>query len=177
MTARSGWRWLWIGLMVAGLGWGAAGCSGDDDEEDAAGTVVTNVVNGTTVVVTNNPPGNNNPPANNPADDNQLPAADPDRLTAPDLIAPGDGALYEIDGPLADVNFQWTAVPGATGYRWEASRAGMTEGVDVAGTSTSQQLPLGDYTWAVQAKNAEGEGPFSASYSLTIRPRGASVGR
>ena len=125
-------------------------CGSDDDDDDAGGgvVVVTNVVGGTTVVVTN---------------------AAPAALVAPQLITPADDTVYStlllVDTGY-NVNFEWTAVPGAASYVIEV------DGVQaaVAGTTTTQELDYGDYEWRVWAKDADGSsGPASGKFSFTIK--------
>lgn len=143
-------KWCLVGLLAAGCAMTMTACGSDDDDDDAAGggvVVVTNVVGGTTVVVTN-----------------VAPAA----LVAPQLVTPADDTVYGtllLVGTGYPVNFEWTAVPGATSYILELDGAQTA----VAGTTTSMELDYGDYEWRVWARDASGAGPASGKFSFKIK--------
>ena len=146
------WTCFCTGLLALACAVSMTACSdGDDDDDDSGGVVVvTNVVNGTTVVVTN---------------------AAPQALVAPQLVSPADGTEYSaivILDPGFNVNFEWTAVPGAASYVIELN------GVQtpVAGTQITLEKGYGEYKWRVWAKDADGaSGPASGKFSFTIKSK------
>ena len=144
------WMCFCTGLLALACAVSMTACSdGDDDDDDAAGVVVvTNVVNGTTVVVTN---------------------AAPQALVAPQQVSPADGTEYSaivILDPGYNVNFEWTAVPGAASYVIELD--GTQHAVD--GTTVTLPVPnFGNHKWRVWAKDANGaSGPASSKDSFSI---------
>lgn len=160
MKPGGAWRWLGIGLLAAGLSLAPTGCSNDDDVEAGGTTVVTNVVNGTTVVVTNATPAADN-------DDDDDGGNQPPALVAPQLISPQDGERLEsVQLPLVDVNvrFEWTAVNGAAGYILDVDGSEYP----VNGTSTTIGFGIGDHTWTVRARGADGtRGVPARPYTFT----------
>ena len=145
------WMCFCTGLLALACAVSMTACSdGDDDDDDAAGVVVvTNVVNGTTVVVTN---------------------AAPQALVAPQLVSPADGTEYSaivILEPGFNVDFEWTAVPGAASYVLELDGTQHA----VAGTTATLPVPdFGAHKWRVWAKDGNGaSGPASAKDGFTIK--------
>lgn len=146
------WMCFCTGLLAlaCAVSMTACGDGSDDDGNDAVGVVVvTNVVNGTTVVVTN---------------------AAPQALVAPQLVSPADGTEYSaifIFEPGFNVDFEWTAVPGAASYVLELDG---TQNA-VAGTTATLPVPnFGDHKWRVWAKDENGaSGPASAKDAFTIK--------
>ena len=144
------WMCFCTGLLALACAVSLTACSdGDDDDDDSGGVVVvTNVVNGTTVVVTN---------------------AAPQALVAPQQVSPADGTEYSaivILDPGYNVNFEWTAVPGAASYVIELD--GTQHAVD--GTTVTLPVPnFGNHKWRVWAKDANGaSGPASSKDSFSI---------
>lgn len=153
MSALKWLKGLCVGLLAVGVAFATIGCS-DDDDDDASGggttvVVVTNVVDGATVVVTNVVEA---PPA----------------LVAPQLVSPEDDwkvNTFLLAGTGYEVEFEWTAVPGAVAYVFEL------DGVEtvLTGTTTTEELGYGEYDWRVWARNADGaNGPKSAKFSFEI---------
>lgn len=156
MSAFKWLKWMTIGLLAVGVAFATIGCDDDDDDDDASsgGTtvvVVTNVVDGTTVVVTNVVEA---PPA----------------LVAPQLISPEDGwsdNVLLIAGTGYELEFQWSAVPGAAAYVFELNG----DQTVVSGTTRTEELDFGDYEWRVWARDANGaNGPASGKFDFGIHP-------
>ena len=144
------WMCFCTGLLALACAVSMTACSdGDDDDDDSGGVVVvTNVVNGTTVVVTN---------------------AAPQALVAPQQVSPADGTEYSaivILDPGFNVNFEWTAVPGAASYVIELDGTQHA----VAGTTVTLPVPnFGNHKWRVWAKDDDGaSGPASSKDSFSI---------
>lgn len=147
-------KWMMIGLLAVGVAFATIGCDDDDDHDSGGGTtvvVVTNVVDGTTVVVTN------------------IVEAPPE-LVAPQLISPEDGFeanVLLLAGTGPDVEFQWSAVPGAAAYVFELDG----DQTVVTGTTRTEELGFGDYEWRVWARDASGaNGPASGKFEFGIHP-------
>jgi LasA protease len=93
---------------------------------------------------------------------------------APALNLPLDAWVFDRS---ASVSLSWTAAAGATGYYAELAGG---PGVDInsgwiSGTTwTAGAQPGGSYHWQVKARNANGEGAFSASRALAVRYGAAS---
>ncbi len=143
MRDANGLKWFCTGMLVVACAVFMAACSdGDDDDESGDGTTV--------VVVTNAP------------DDDAV------ALVAPQLVSPADGTSYStiiVIEPGYNVDFEWTAVPGAASYVLEV------DGVQHAAAGTTLTLPmdLGDHEWRVWAKDADGaSGPASGKDSFSI---------
>ena len=150
MKESKWWMCFCTGLLALACAVSMTACSdGDDDDDDSGGVVVvTNVVNGTTVVVTN---------------------AAPQALVAPQQVSPADGTEYSaivILDPGFNVNFEWTAVPGAASYVIELDGTQHA----VAGTTITLPVPnFGNHKWRVWAKDDDGaSGPASSKDSFSI---------
>ena len=143
------WMCFCTGLLALACAVSMTACSDGDDDDDSGGVVVvTNVVNGTTVVVTN---------------------AAPQALVAPQQVSPADGTEYSaivILDPGFNVNFEWTAVPGAASYVIELDGTQHA----VAGTTVTLPVPnFGNHKWRVWAKDDDGaSGPASSKDSFSI---------
>ena len=150
MSVVNGLKWVCIVLLLTGCAMALSACGGgDDSDSDDTVVVVTNVVGGTTVVVTN------------------VVAAQ--SLVAPQLVTPADGTGYSsflILAPGFNVNFEWTAVPGAVSYVLEV------DGAQHAVAGTTQTLPIpefGNHKWRVWAKDSNGaSGPASGKFSFDL---------
>ncbi len=141
-------KWLCIGLLATGCAVALTACD-DDDDDNGGGTttiVVTNVVDGTTTVVTNAPA--------------------PQALVAPQLVTPEDDRSYNaFGGEEIEVDFEWTAVPGAASYVLEVNGTQQA----VADTTHTLSLDADTYQWRVWGKDANGaSGPPSQPFTVTI---------
>ena len=88
-------------------------------------------------------------------------------LGTPTLLSPADGST------LAKYLFDWTDVPGATGYGFQMSTSTsfIPLAVDtVMGTSEFEYVSTlaGNYYWRVYATGPSGSGPYSAYRSLIL---------
>lgn len=147
MNSMKWMKWFFAGLLAVGCALAMSACGGGDDGKDNGGgvVVVTNVVGGTTVVVTNVPV-----------------------LVAPQLVTPADNTTYStllLVGMGYKVNFEWTAVAGATSYVLELNGAQ----TPVAGTTATLELGYNTYNWRVWAKNASGAGPASGKFKFIVK--------
>jgi len=93
--------------------------------------------------------------------------------TAPILVSPSGSGIS------TEPSFRWNELPGAAEYYlWvnDSSGAVIQEWLDaatvcMAGSCTatsSNSLARGSHTWWVQARNASGDGPWSAGMSFTV---------
>jgi len=133
-------KWVgWCGavLLVASLMW-TTGCGSDGDD-------------GTSVVVTNSVVTN---------------APVPQAMVAPQLVTPADNQSYNSYGGVpVEVDFEWTAVPGAVSYVFELNGAQQA----AATTTLTQPLAASVYQWRVWGKDANGaSGPPSSKFKVTI---------
>lgn len=135
MKAIKWMGWCGLVLLAASLMW-TTGCGSDDD-------------GGTTVVVTNAPSGTT-----------------PQALVAPQLVTPADNQSYNSYGGVpVDVDFEWTAVPGAVSYVLELNG---TQNA-VSGTTSTRSLLPSIYQWRVWGKDSDGaSGPVSSVFTVTI---------
>ncbi len=167
-------------LLSLAIGITGAGC---DDDDDKGGSVT---ASGSSTSDSDSSSGGDgtsgaNPPASQPAagpDDSQMPAADPNRLTAPDALLPADGGLYEISqGTTKTVTFQWSAVPNAISYHVEVhGNNGTTRFQSSNTTSLTMTLPPGTYRWNVHASAYGAMGPYSGDNTFTVQIAGGAVG-
>ena len=143
------WTCFCTGLLALACAVSLTACSDDDDDDDAGGVVVgAHVGNGTAVVVAD---------------------AGPQGLVGPQQVSPADGTEYSaivILDPGFNVDFEWTAVPGAASYVIELDGTQHA----VAGTTVTLPVPnFGDHKWRVWAKDANGaSGPASSKDSFSI---------
>lgn len=151
-------KWLCVGCLALGCAAGLTACGDDEDEAAVGGTTTggTNPGNTTVIVVTNETTVVTNAPA-------------PQALVAPQLVTPADGmdndVFYIPPAVGLDIDFEWTAVPGAASYVLEINGEQRT----ITGTTATVVLSYGNYTWRVWAKDANGaSGPASATFSFNV---------
>ncbi len=166
MSAWKPWRMFLVCLTATAIGVAGAGCSSDDDDEGSA------AAGGSASAGSGSSQSGNsgaNPPAPaNPGDNNQ-PPADPGRLTVPDALDPADGDREGSPGATLTVTFRWSAVQNATGYTIVVIDAGGKQRTkSSSSTSTTMELPLGDYRWYVYATAGGQEGFPSPENSFLI---------
>ncbi len=176
MKSGSGWKWLGIVFLAVSCTWMLAACSGDDDDvADGGGvTVPTETGDGSDDGAGDGDDGG--------GDDVGAPAADEVALAAPRLVAPANGTEYRVvlvANAKHAVNFQWTAVPGAASYMFQTGAGLSARTLDPAkavyigvhGTALTQSFGYSDFSWAVQAIDANGHGgPISERFNLSIKP-------
>jgi hypothetical protein len=88
-------------------------------------------------------------------------------LGAPTLVSPADGAT------IAKYTFDWTDVPGATGYHFQLSPSTSFSPLTVDATVATSQYDYtstldGSYYWRAYATAGPSSGPYSAYRSLTL---------
>ncbi|MEM3628775.1 MAG: hypothetical protein QXQ94_10830 [Candidatus Bathyarchaeia archaeon] len=85
---------------------------------------------------------------------------------APSLVSPANGASLSS----GTVTFSWSSVSGATRYELQVSGPAAYDIVDITGTSYTLSLSAsGSYTWRVRGYNSAGYGPWSPSWSFTLK--------
>jgi len=130
-------------LLMTSLMW-TTGCGGSGG--DSGG--------GTTTVVTNTVP--------TPGSGTVTPSA-ASQLVAPQIVSPVNNQIFFV-GSSEDINFQWTAVPGAEAYVFEL------DGTQHGGTVTwaKVNLGVGVHTCRVWGLVGGEPGPKSASVTFTL---------
>lgn len=142
--------WCSAVLLVGSLMW-TTGCGGSSGDGGGGTTtiVVTNAAGETTTVVVTNEPA----------------AA---ALVAPQQVMPHAGQEFGsiiVIVPL-DIDFQWTAVPGASSYVLQVNG----QSYQVNGTTKTVSLAIGDHKWRVNAVSGEGaKGPVSGWVNFKVK--------
>lgn len=97
-------------------------------------------------------------------------------------MVPANGTDYRVvlvGNAEYAVTFQWTAVPGAASYMFQTGQGLSARGLDPAkavyigvhGTTLTFSFGYSDFSWAVQAVDANGHGgPISERFNLSIQP-------
>jgi hypothetical protein len=136
-------RMNWIGfgglvLMAGSLMWTTTGCESSDSGSDTVTIVVTNAVGETATV----------------------------ELVAPQLVTPAEGQKYTtfLLFNNVEVEFTWTAVPGADSYMLYVNDLTYA----VTGTSQKLSLPIGNHKWRVHAVANGKKGPLSSWVNFAV---------
>lgn len=93
-------------------------------------------------------------------------------LAAPQPLTPENGTVFKTllpGGAKYSVDFEWTAVPGATSYLLEISGAGSlpkATAISVPGTHATWSVGYGDYQWRVWAKQGNGDPGIASGFYL-----------
>lgn len=156
-------KWFCIGLLALVCAVGLTACSDDDDDD---GDAVDTAGAGETIIIQED---DGDAPATPVVDDAADGDADADgeaaTLTAPQLVAPVNGAVRNISTDAEYIQFEWTAVTGARSYILEVNGNRRT----VGGTSATISLGAGVYRWRVSARDAAGvAGPASGFFTYRI---------
>ena len=108
------------------------------------------------------------------------------------VMAPGATTLISPKGGTRDATptYSWNALPTATSYHlwvnrgssevrrtwYTAAQAGCTAGTGTCSITPGAVLPAGAYTWRIQARTAQGLGPWSVGLDFAVEsPPGAAT--
>ena len=164
MTTIRGRKWLGAVVLAVSCTWLLAAC--DDDGGGGGGTPANTNADGVTSATYVG--------ASNAATAKMA-------MFPPRLVAPASGTEYRVRqaGAACDVRFQWTAVPGAASYLFQADSGPSAQAltapealsVRVAGTAHAASFGPGDIRWGVQAIDAGGHaGLPSETFTLSVKP-------
>ena len=97
-------------------------------------------------------------------------------LVVSQLLTPENGMVFKtllLEGAKYSVDFEWSAVPGATSYALELSRTestGKPSLLIVPGPRMTFAVNYGDYKWRVWAQDANAAaGPASGYYLFSVK--------